>query len=154
MNLPESLEIKSSRFGKGLFARVPIIIGQTIFYFTGRRGDDTHTNVLSLEIDKNLFIESDLKYDDFLNHSCDPNCYIDFSDVSLKVLKPIQRGQELTYIYNTSEWDLINSATPSFFKCDCNTKNCIGIIRGFRYLTEQQRKEIKNLVSPAIRKRL
>jgi SET domain-containing protein len=154
MYIPQLLEIKSSKFGKGLFTRVPLTYAQNIFRFTGIKGDDAHTNAQSLEIDIDLFIESDMGYDDFLNHSCDPNCYIDFSDISLRALRRIPAGDELTFNYNTTEWDLINSRTPSSFVCDCNSDNCFGIIRGFKYLTEAQRQCIKDIISPAIRKRL
>jgi len=41
----------------------------------------------------------------FINHSCKPNCYIDVDGktrtIWVRAAKPIRKGQELTYDYNT-----------------------------------------------------
>jgi uncharacterized protein len=39
----------------------------------------------------------------FINHSCRPNCYIDIKDgiIWIRAARPIRRGEELTYDYNT-----------------------------------------------------
>ena len=49
----------------------------------------------------------------FINHSCKPNCYVDIKDgiIWIRAAKPIRKGQELTYHYNTDGEGLI--------KCRC-----------------------------------
>jgi SET domain-containing protein len=41
----------------------------------------------------------------FVNHSCKPNCYVDVDaktrTIWIRAAKPIRKGQELTYDYNT-----------------------------------------------------
>ena len=45
----------------------------------------------------------------FINHACKPNCYIDIKDgvIWIRAAKPITKGQELTYNYNTDGEGLI-----------------------------------------------
>lgn len=49
----------------------------------------------------------------FINHSCRPNCYVHIQDgvIWIRAARPIARGQELTYSYNTDGEALI--------KCRC-----------------------------------
>jgi SET domain-containing protein len=49
----------------------------------------------------------------FINHSCEPNCYIDIKGgiIWVRAAKTIPRGAELTYNYNTDGEGLI--------KCRC-----------------------------------
>jgi SET domain-containing protein len=53
----------------------------------------------------------------FINHSCQPNCYIDIKKgiIWIRAARTIGRGEELTYDYNTDGEGLI--------KCRCR-KNC------------------------------
>jgi len=73
----------------------------------------------------------------FLNHSCAPNTYI--KNKQLIALKDIPTGTELTFNYNTTEFDM---ATP--FTCSCQHQNCQKEIRGYKYLTNTQKQNIKN----------
>jgi len=152
MNIPDSIEIKKSN-GKGLFARKLIKKGSIIFHFEGKIGDDAHTNPESLQIDEDKFLESTLKFDDFLNHSCEPNCYIDWQNLNLIALKDIQIGEELSFNYNTSEYDLIDIVQNCSFKCNCGSKNCIGEVKGFKYLSAEQKKKIQKFISPFLKKK-
>jgi hypothetical protein len=69
----------------------------------------------------------------FLNHSCDPNAM--FRGRELVAIRRVPRGDEITFDYNTTEWEL---ATP--FPCDCGALRCVGTVRGYRHLStaEQQ----------------
>jgi SET domain-containing protein len=53
----------------------------------------------------------------FINHSCQPNCYIDIKKgiIWIRAARTISRGEELTYDYNTDGEALI--------KCRCR-KEC------------------------------
>jgi SET domain-containing protein len=50
----------------------------------------------------------------FINHSCQPNCYIDIKKgvIWIRAARNIRRGEELTYDYNTDGDGLI--------KCRCS----------------------------------
>ncbi|RKS18497.1 SET domain-containing protein [Pseudomonas sp. WPR_5_2] len=58
-------------------------------------------------------------------HSCDPNVYLDFSDLCLWALKDIQKGDRLTMDYTVSEDKLLRQ-----FACRCGSHNCRGWITG------------------------
>ena len=83
----------------------------------------------------------------FLNHACAPNSAIDFSTWELTTRRTIRAGEEITYNYLTTEWDM---ASP--FACGCGAAHCPGTIRGFRHLDAAQRQAIGPLLSPFLRK--
>lgn len=82
----------------------------------------------------------------FINHSCNPNTYINLQDLTLRALKNIKKNEELTFNYLTTEWDLANK-----FKCECNSKYCFKNIKGLKYLSFEKRKKIKPSISPIIK---
>ena len=83
----------------------------------------------------------------FTNHSCDPNARL--AGRALVALRPIAAGEEITYNYNTSEWEL---AEP--FECRCGSPACERTIRGFRFLARQERERIKPMLAPHLLRRL
>ena len=60
----------------------------------------------------------------FLNHSCDPNCWIDIikKRIWIIALRDIEEGEELTYDYgfDVEHWE--------DHPCRCGSDNCIGYI--------------------------
>ncbi|MBI4146303.1 SET domain-containing protein-lysine N-methyltransferase, partial [Candidatus Woesearchaeota archaeon] len=127
---------------------------EIIFHFEGKLGGDNETNGESLQMEEELFLESTITFDDYLNHSCDPNCFIDFENLNLVAKKCILQGEELTYNYNTSEYDLIQVTPNSSFHCTCCSKNCIQFVRGFRYLPPHSKKDLESFLSPFLKKKL
>lgn len=113
--------------------------------------DADHSNAEAPQIDENKFLESIAKFDDFLNHSCSPNCFIDWQTLNLVALKNISKDEELAFNYNISEYDLLDGGNFTF-KCNCDSKNCIGDVRGFKYLSHEQKKEIQKYISPFLKK--
>ena len=150
MYIPDSIKIRKSHSGKGLFARKIIKKGENIFHFNGQMGDGNHTNAEALQIDEDKFLESTAKFDDFLNHSCDPNCCIDWQTLNLIASKDIQKNEELSFNYNISEYNLLDGGDFTF-KCNCGSKNCIGEIKGFKYLPQEQKEKIQKFISPFLK---
>ena len=56
----------------------------------------------------------------YINHSCSPNCYIDIVDKTIwvRASRPIRKGEELTYDYNTEGDKVI----PCKCRPGCKTK--------------------------------
>ncbi len=73
----------------------------------------------------------------FLNHSCTANCYCNTEGLTVIAIDDIEPGTELTINYNATEYDM---AEP--FICKCESKNCCGEIKGFRYLGCKQKEEL------------
>jgi hypothetical protein len=65
-------------------------------------------------------------------------------------LKEIHKVEELTFDYNTSEYDLIDQDCS--FTCLCGSQDCIGKIKGFKYLPVGHKKKIESFLSPFLKK--
>jgi len=74
----------------------------------------------------------------FLNHSCAPNTRLDGR--SLVALVDVKAGDEVTFDYDTTEWDM---ASP--FPCTCGAPACRGLVRGYRHLTPEQREKLSGV---------
>ena len=70
----------------------------------------------------------------FLNHSCEPNAK--FDNRNLVASRKIIASEQITFDYNTTEYDL---ASP--FQCHCESDSCCGLVRGYRWRQDQARAE-------------
>ncbi|MEW2068783.1 SET domain-containing protein-lysine N-methyltransferase [Streptomyces sp. NPDC007346] len=61
----------------------------------------------------------------FLNHSCVPSVFVDASTGNVVALRPLAAGEDLTFFYPSTEWEM---TTP--FDCSCGHDGCIGRISG------------------------
>jgi len=154
MKSPESITIiETGSKGCGIVATKHIRKGETIFRFSGelvprRKLKNPNT---ALQLDEDLFLESYGTIDENLNHSCNPNCHVDFRQLTLVALKDIQRGEELTFDYNTSEYDLMDQGC--FFTCLCGSQDCIGDVRGFKYLPADHKKKTEPFLLPFLKRK-
>lgn len=64
-----------------------------------------------------------------LNHSCDPNAWLDGLDVVAR--RPIARDEEITMDYAT-----FNDERMATFECSCDAEACRGVIQGDDYLLD------------------
>ncbi len=62
-----------------------------------------------------------------LNHSCDPNAWLDGLDLVAR--RPIRSGEQITVEYATFCNEIMKD-----FACACGSANCRGIVRGTDYL--------------------
>jgi hypothetical protein len=76
----------------------------------------------------------------YLNHSCQPNGYIHIADLTFRALRKINRGEECTFNYLTTEYEM---AAP--FVCRCGAAECFGLIQGHKHLSAEQREELSSL---------
>ncbi len=82
---------------------------------------------------RTIQVSDDLHVDDavgrYVNHSCDPTVYVDTQSLGLIALRHIRKGEEITFFYPATEWDM---AEP--FQCNCGHESCLGEIRGAQAL--------------------
>lgn len=64
-----------------------------------------------------------------LNHSCDPNVIIDTEHMLLVARRDIEKGEELSFFYPSTEWEM-----NAPFICLCGSPNCIHVVAGARFL--------------------
>jgi len=107
----------------------------------------------SLQVDDNKFLNSKYrKLCDNINHSCNANTKIDVENLTLIATRDIEKGEEITFNYNTTDYDLV--CENQQFECHCESKNCIGVIKGFKYLTKSQKLKLKPYLLPYLKKKL
>lgn len=80
----------------------------------------------------------------FMNHSCEPNAAVRHRDVF--ALRPIGPREEITFDYHTTEYEL---AEP--FDCRCGSDRCVGRVRGFRFLSAEQRERLRPSLAEHLR---
>jgi hypothetical protein len=80
----------------------------------------------------------------FTNHSCEPNAFV--RDRDMVALTCIEPWQQITFDYNTTEYDM---AEP--FDCRCGSTSCLGEIRGYRWLSPQAKGKIKPYTAAYLR---
>lgn len=141
--------VKKVSYGSGVFADEFILKGDVVLNFE-RNFINFSTNK-TLRINDRLYqLSTNPKLpENFINHSCEPNTYIDFEELALIALKDIPINKEITYNYFTSDWD-----NEDVFECSCSSIICKKKISGFKYLSIQQKNEIKDFLSPFLKKKL
>lgn len=139
-----NIEMKRYQGYKGLFARKDIIAGAVIFHMKGIISSRPNKYSVQLGPDQHIDFPTVRKPNDdldyawqFLNHSCEPNGYVNADEYSFCALRNIRKGEEITFNYLTTEYEL---ATP--FRCDCGAAKCFGFIRGNKFLSEDQIAEL------------
>jgi len=131
----KKLALGNCFFGKAVFAAERIEQGQTILRFGGDIISSTSLPYpyapekdYFLQVGEDEYLGPSGGMDDYINHSCCPNCGIRISSktVELIAIVSIERNAQLTYNYSTtmnSDWGK--------FQCACGAHTCCGIVRNF-----------------------
>jgi hypothetical protein len=132
---------------RGLFASADIDLGDVLLTYDGPLLD--HPTRLSIQIDDDKHIEGTDDSNAFLNHSCDPNAYVDWKNRCLKAKRKIASGEEITCNYLTTDYEI-----HSVFRCTCGSPRCKGIIRGFKYLSSEEKHELEPWLPPFLKRKM
>ncbi len=89
-------------------------------------------NYLTVQVGEAEHILLSPQHLELINHSCDPNVYFDVTTGELKALKDIAKGEELTFFYPSTEWQMKQP-----FRCHCQSDSCLESIQGAAYLSEE-----------------
>jgi hypothetical protein len=122
------LRTKAPGDQKGLFAKKPFRGGDMIltFYPEGIYGKPRPE---TLQVGFLHHISMQPQFLRFANHSCDPNIFIDTTQMRVRALRDIAEGEELCFFYPATEWIM-----EAPFQCSCGAANCLGRIRGAAFL--------------------
>ncbi len=82
---------------------------------------------VQIEDDQHITLSPDFLQ--YVNHSCNPNIFFDTNKMELRCLTPISPGEEFTFFYPSTEWEM---AEP--FHCSCGSNNCLHHIQGACHL--------------------
>lgn len=113
---------------KAFFARREYQPGEVVTTFSAGEilSSPTYLTV-QVGIDRHIMLQPEhLQY---INHSCDPNVFFDTYSMEVVALKTIGEGDEMTFFYPSTEWDM---SQP--FKCLCGCRNCLGEIKGASHI--------------------
>lgn len=132
------IEVAEGRFGKKMYATVPLIRDTLLVRFSGpiidynealRLGDKES---FALQVGYNAYVYLDVPAR-YFNHSCDPNCGVR-PDLYLVTLREIKEGEELTFDYSTTmlerKWTM---------QCKCGSGLCRHVVRDFDLIPEHRR---------------
>lgn len=126
--------------------------GEKLFYIDGRE-TPTPTR-FSVQIGPGLHLDQDdarnaedrvARYPwRYMNHHCEPSTEI--RDRYVIALRDIAAGEDVTFDYNTTEYDM---AEP--FTCRCGSARCVGLVRGAKHLTTEQRALVEHSLPDYLR---
>lgn len=129
--------------GMGLFARVPLSLGELVWWkdpadvverFTLEEirswaaEDQRRFFATCCQVGDELYsgprdgVVTDIA--DYMNHSCDPNVWF-AGDDAMAAMRNIAAGEEITYDNATCD-----SAEHFVMECRCRTPRCRGVVRG------------------------
>ena len=148
LTIPRSLKI-AYVWGKGLaiLANRKFRMGERVAPLKGTPVGAAHSTPEAVQVTETEFLDTEyLVIEDFINHSCSPNTMLNIARRRFVAIKDIQRNDEITFNYLTTEWDMKEWGAD--FKCLCGSQCCLGHIKGFRYLTRRQQSDLKPLLSP------
>jgi hypothetical protein len=122
------LQDKSTK-QRSLHANVSFSAGERICQF--RPGiTQSYPTYLTVQTGADKHITLSPEFLQYINHSCEPNVFFDTSSMELICLRPIQKGDELTFFYPSTEWEM---AQP--FVCNCGETGCLQLINGASHLS-------------------
>ncbi|HWN10745.1 MAG TPA: SET domain-containing protein [Pyrinomonadaceae bacterium] len=131
------IEVRDNDGFKGIFATEPIAQDSVVFYLNGTIATQPTRYTIQLGPRKHLTFPSIRKTDDdldycwqYLNHSCEPNGYMNTGECTFRALRDIAPGEEITFNYLTTESEM---AVP--FSCICGSESCFGFIQGRNFLS-------------------
>jgi SET domain-containing protein len=134
--------------GRGRFAFEPIRKDAVIVEFNDEELLASPTR-RSLQLDEGKHLYGRLSSVGLLNHSCDPNSWVDVEAKCVRALRDISEGEEITFNYLTTEYDM-----HAGFRCKCGSPLCYESIRGFRHLDREQQHALEPHLTPYLRKML
>jgi SET domain-containing protein len=133
------LQLQNTKVGKGVFTTVAIPANMMIIEITGpvltdREIPDMNQPAL-LQVGPNTFITASGGLDDYINHSCDPNCkmHVVGNRAFLYSLYVIPANSQLTFDYSTTSTDTVDSWQMT---CQCGSNKCRKTISGAQYLSQ------------------
>ena len=119
--------------GWGSYALEPIAQGDTVAVFGGWIVPREVLSTMSadrqgrsIQVDDDLYLVSSDEREpgDMLNHSCEPNCGLQGSQI-LVAMRDIAVGEELTFDYA-----MCDASDYDEFTCLCGQESCRGVVTG------------------------
>ena len=129
--------------GYSLIAGKAFVKGELVYQFSAQLVHPTPTyQSIQIGVNKHTL---DIGLMSCMNHSCDPSTIIHTKYLTVVAARCIAAGEELTFFYPSTEWDM---ARP--FACRCQAPRCLRFVTGAKHLTFEALK--RYFINPHIRK--
>lgn len=92
----------------------------------------SHPTYLTVQVDIDKHIMLQPEHLQYINHSCDPNVFFDTHRMKVVALKKIEEGDEMTFFYPSTEWNMVQP-----FTCFCGSSKCLGEIKGAAHISPE-----------------
>lgn len=141
-----SLKLVETKGKKSVFSKVKLNKNLPIYEFTGSLVtlDEITDHSYYLQISPISYMGPSGDYDDYINHSCNPNCYIHIvgNRAFLYTLNVILPNTEITFDYS-----LTSSLSKDIWNmsCTCNHFLCRKEISGYQYLPKDLKLKYEKL---------
>lgn len=127
---------------QGVFTTVQLPSNLPVLEFGGdffTKENLKHEPKMYLQVGPNLYLGPSGKIDDYVRHSCSPNCGLSIvgGRAILYSMYIIQPNTEITFDYSTSSTESRDEWT---LNCLCGKANCRKKISGYQYLSAEERK--------------
>jgi hypothetical protein len=128
------IAVRENAMGRSLYSRSGHPAGEVLLEHYGRRVSfaegqgEASDHVMEIGEDEVFLASGDL--DDYVNHSCEPNCCLRFEPdgrVFLVAMRDIAPGEDLSFDYATTTTRAGIAAFPGWrFPCRCGAAGCRG----------------------------
>jgi SET domain len=122
---------------KSLHATMHVKKGETICIFNAGI-TQSYATYLTVQTELNTHITLEPEFLQYINHSCEPNVFFDTESFELIALKDVQIGNELSFFYPSTEWEMDQP-----FVCNCKSSNCLQLINGASFLEKSTLQKYK-----------
>ncbi|MEO6583619.1 MAG: SET domain-containing protein-lysine N-methyltransferase [Ferruginibacter sp.] len=117
---------------KSLYAITAFNPGDIICNFkAGQNFSEPNYLTVQTGVDKHITLQPEFLQ--YINHSCTPNAFFNTTSMQLVCIKDIVVGEEFSFFYPSTEWQMAQS-----FFCYCGATDCLQNIRGAKFLTQEQ----------------
>lgn len=140
--------ILTSDRGRGLVATAAVAKGKPVIHLRGSLKEAARVTDFNrcIQFSENLFYEAEPgSPDNYINHHCEPNCYLDAEHLCFRALRDIEKGEELSFNYFATEYDLKKQRQT--FICRCGSDQCKGRVTGFKYLPMEEQYKLLDQAS-------
>jgi uncharacterized protein len=135
-------------YGQGVFTRRALPRGTRVITFTGPllKPEQAPNDLHCLQIGHKLYMGPSGNFDDYLNHSCEPNLGFVEGSLTISALRDIATGEQLCWDYSTA----MNEPGWSF-PCRCGAGSCRGVVRSFLELSPDEKERLRPLALAYLR---
>jgi hypothetical protein len=121
--------LNNSSSQKSLHAAVSFVPGDVICNFSAGI-TQSYATYLTVQTGAGRHITLMPEFLQYINHSCAPNVFFNTTTMELVCLKHLQPGDEFTFFYPSTEWEMVQP-----FVCNCGSTDCLQLINGASHLS-------------------